>query len=610
MRSSLRTQLILLAVVAFSVHFLSQVIESFWALDALTGQVYANVERQLDQNQTQRLEEKGNIFFSLAELVIREQGLQFFLDDLSNFKRYGLYIQEVLVLDQELFPLRPDWQSNENFYIFRKDGVLKKLIEETISRGRRRFSLDSRNYFQEEGLPRVFGVFSILPEEGVILGVGTDYSLTRIENAAVQRISNELTWQFFTSSTLWNFILITAVILVVLIWIQKGFLQPLKAVQKAFSDMGDGNFPRSLDFGQSKELRMIADQFGQMALRLEKSIFESQSKERQYRNLIEHLPQGIFIKNNQSVYVSCNTAYARMLGRQVDEVVGKTDYDFFSDLRAKKYIEWDNQVFENGGTLQKDEETFENNQHLWFTTLKMPVKFGPSEEGVLGIKWDITNRKLRSQQMEALNKELEQKVQERTLALEEALSKLEQLTRLDPLTQIPNRRAFQELIIQEWSRHRRVDRQLALLMIDIDDFKAYNDNYGHTEGDQCLVRVAQALKRKVGRAGDHVCRYGGEEFAVLLPETDRQGALQVAEALRQSIEGLGLKHSFSQAAKVVTISVGASTMIPPEKEKPIQLVRLADKALYLAKDRGRNQSAFFSPDEENKGEYIEPEPEG
>jgi PAS domain S-box-containing protein len=142
------------------------------------------------------------------------------------------------------------------------------------------------------------------------------------------------------------------------------------AVQKAFSDIGEGNFPSSLNFGQSKELRDIADQFGQMVLRLQKSIFEIHSKERQYRNLIEHLPQGIFIKNNQSVYVSCNSAFAKMLGRSVEEIIGKTDYDFFSQLRAKKYIEWDNQVFESGDMLQKDEETLENKQHLWFTTLK------------------------------------------------------------------------------------------------------------------------------------------------------------------------------------------------------------------------------------------------
>jgi diguanylate cyclase (GGDEF)-like protein/PAS domain S-box-containing protein len=593
MRSSLRFQLIVLAIIAFSIHFASQAIESFWALRSLTGQVYENVERQLDQNQTQRVEEKGNIFFSLAELIIRDRGLDFFLSDLSRFERYGLYIQEVLVLDTDLFPLKPDWQSNENFYVFRKDGVLRKLVDETLISGRTRFRLDSRSYFDED-VPRVFGIFAILPDEGVILGVGTDYNLSRIENAAVQKISEDLIWQFFLYSMVWSFVFITGVILVFLLWIRQGFLQPLGAVQKAFSDIGEGNFPSSLNFGQSKELRDIADQFGQMVLRLQKSIFEIHSKERQYRNLIEHLPQGIFIKNNQSVYVSCNSAFAKMLGRSVEEIIGKTDYDFFSQLRAKKYIEWDNQVFESGDMLQKDEETLENKQHLWFTTLKMPVKFGPSEEGVLGIKWDITSRKLRSQKMEELNRELEQKVQERTLALEDALAKLEHLTRLDPLTQIPNRRAFQEVIIQEWGRHLRLKRTIALLMIDIDYFKKFNDNYGHTDGDQCLVQVAQTLRRLVSRPGDRVCRYGGEEFAVLLPETDQEGAEKVAEDLRAAIENLGITHEHSQAGEVITISVGATAVIPQGKEKPILMVKLADKALYQAKDAGRNRTAFHN----------------
>jgi PleD family two-component response regulator len=119
---------------------------------------------------------------------------------------------------------------------------------------------------------------------------------------------------------------------------------------------------------------------------------------------------------------------------------------------------------------------------------KMPVKFGPSEEGVLGIKWDITSRKLRSQKMEELNRELEQKVQERTLALEDALAKLEHLTRLDPLTQIPNRRAFQEVIIQEWGRHLRLKRTIALLMIDIDYLKNLMITTGTPMGTNALSK--------------------------------------------------------------------------------------------------------------------------
>jgi diguanylate cyclase (GGDEF)-like protein len=106
--------------------------------------------------------------------------------------------------------------------------------------------------------------------------------------------------------------------------------------------------------------------------------------------------------------------------------------------------------------------------------------------------------------------------------------------------------------------------------------------------------VAQTLRRLVSRPGDRVCRYGGEEFAVLLPETDQEGAEKVAEDLRAAIENLGITHEHSQAGEVITISVGATAVIPQGKEKPILMVKLADKALYQAKDAGRNRTAFHN----------------
>jgi diguanylate cyclase (GGDEF)-like protein len=130
-------------------------------------------------------------------------------------------------------------------------------------------------------------------------------------------------------------------------------------------------------------------------------------------------------------------------------------------------------------------------------------------------------------------------------------------------------------------------------MIDIDYFKAYNDYYGHAQGDSCLQEVAQTLSSGLRRTVDFVARYGGEEFAVILPETDEENAHSAAEHLRQEVEDRRILHESSPGAPYVTISVGAATVVPSTKLSPYSLVEQADRALYLAKQRGRNRTAQY-----------------
>jgi diguanylate cyclase (GGDEF)-like protein len=125
-------------------------------------------------------------------------------------------------------------------------------------------------------------------------------------------------------------------------------------------------------------------------------------------------------------------------------------------------------------------------------------------------------------------------------------------------------------------------------MLDVDHFKAFNDKYGHLAGDSCLRRIANALQNTVSRSHDAVCRYGGEEFAILLPETDSKGAQRVAVMLRDEIMALGIAHERSSTGLVVTASQGIATLIPSSSNSPHQLVELADKALYKAKSNKRN----------------------
>ncbi len=173
--------------------------------------------------------------------------------------------------------------------------------------------------------------------------------------------------------------------------------------------------------------------------------------------------------------------------------------------------------------------------------------------------------------------------------LEEANAKLEALSVLDGLTGIPNRRRFDAFFYQEWRRALREGTSLALILIDIDYFKLYNDHYGHHIGDDCLKKVAITMNRALMRPTDLIARYGGEEFVAVLPETDCNGALHIAEQLRAQIEAQAIPHAASRVNNNVTISLGVSAMIPSPNTPPTTLLATADKALYQAKQEGRNR---------------------
>ena len=178
--------------------------------------------------------------------------------------------------------------------------------------------------------------------------------------------------------------------------------------------------------------------------------------------------------------------------------------------------------------------------------------------------------------------ELQRLVQERTLQLEEANRRLEELSFLDGLTEVANRRQFEQILDLEWRRAVRSGSPLSLILADIDHFKAFNDGYGHQAGDRCLRDVATLLDSIVQRAGDQVARYGGEEFAAMLPETDAEGAEKIAERMRRAVESL------ETGGGRVTVSIGVATTVAGETRSAESLVAAADAALYDAKHAGRN----------------------
>lgn len=175
------------------------------------------------------------------------------------------------------------------------------------------------------------------------------------------------------------------------------------------------------------------------------------------------------------------------------------------------------------------------------------------------------------------------------LELKQHRDMLESLSSLDGLTGIPNRRRFDQFFDQEWKRSVRELTFLSVIMMDIDFFKAFNDNYGHCSGDDCLRQIARSLVDSLKRPTDFVARYGGEEFVAVMPKTDSEGAAFMAETMRKRIEALDIQHSYSPVSKRVTISLGTASAIPSEDSSPTDLIEAADQVLYKAKMEGRNQ---------------------
>ena len=180
------------------------------------------------------------------------------------------------------------------------------------------------------------------------------------------------------------------------------------------------------------------------------------------------------------------------------------------------------------------------------------------------------------------------------LELKSQRDRLSRLTLIDGLTELANRRAFDERLEQEWRRALRTEVLLALIMIDIDFFKGYNDAYGHLAGDDCLRYVAQTLAASLKRAGDFVARYGGEEFIAILPGLNVKGMRAMAETMRESVAKLRIPHRSSTIAPYVTISIGAVSLMPAAGALSRSLVAACDQQLYLAKSHGRNRVSIES----------------
>lgn len=190
--------------------------------------------------------------------------------------------------------------------------------------------------------------------------------------------------------------------------------------------------------------------------------------------------------------------------------------------------------------------------------------------------------------IQELNEDLETRIKSRTKELQVANRKLAQMSKIDPLTGLGNRRYFDEQFKYAWNKSLNENKPISIIMMDIDYFKSFNDSYGHLEGDKCLKKIADTIKSSIREKADIVARYGGEEFVALFSETDSDMAAIMAERIRRNIKSLKIPHRFSCVSDYITISLGVNTIIASEDDSMNEFIRKADRKLYIAKEKGRD----------------------
>jgi diguanylate cyclase (GGDEF)-like protein/PAS domain S-box-containing protein len=285
------------------------------------------------------------------------------------------------------------------------------------------------------------------------------------------------------------------------------------------------------------------------------------------RTIVNNMAEGLLIIEASGRIQFTNPACDQYLGYAPEELAGRYISDLLNPLVAQEYLEYFSRYAANPETAHSHGTREVIIRHKLGKSVCMDLTLTPMflrQPLFIGLLHDITHHKLS----------------------EDALQRA---AMVDPLTKIANRRHFDSFLEKEWQRATRTGAPLSLVVLDVDHFKLYNDTLGHAAGDVCLQQVAQAIDEHALRGTDLAARYGGEEFVLLFAETDANAAAALAESLRAHIEALQLPHPRSPTSPWITVSIGVATMTPRQNDRIESLFVAADRAMYAAKEEGRNR---------------------
>ncbi|MFW6358203.1 MAG: putative bifunctional diguanylate cyclase/phosphodiesterase [Chroococcales cyanobacterium] len=324
--------------------------------------------------------------------------------------------------------------------------------------------------------------------------------------------------------------------------------------------------------------------------------------------ILETIPQGIIFVDESGEQGWVNQAAAQHLDLLPEFVEPMAIAQAMAKLRMRA----DNcELLTEQGTTFFSQPNQEIRNWKWIFTNPTPKVLSISStptrmRNVPGRLWvleDITEQHFleealiqQTQELTQANQELEKAAKEQNKLYQELAKvnqELQEFATHDGLTKIANRRSFDSFLEQQWANAKRSQSFITLILLDVDFFKRYNDTYGHQAGDQCLQDITEAINHVVKRATDLLARYGGEEFAVILPNTNISGAIQMAELIQKAVKAKRIPHSSSSISKLVTISLGVASIIPDNKTSPSSLIAAADGALYQAKKTGRDRYVIF-----------------
>lgn len=368
--------------------------------------------------------------------------------------------------------------------------------------------------------------------------------------------------------------------------------KPLADIAKKIESLAKGNMDVKSRVTTQDEIGQLAATFNDMVTELRARSTALQDSEKKHRSLVEHICIGVYreIIDEQPRLTYANPSLVSMLGcDSVEELLSFPLPTYFGSMEEFDAIHADveqmHMVKNREVRLRRRDGT-----PLWGSI--MAVKHFDSQRGIFcidGAVRDITEQKQAKEKLHQAYAQLEQKVLDRTRELTILNEKLNLMSLQDGLTNIANRRYFNGFLERELQRAKREQKSIAFILLDVDYFKLYNDTYGHFAGDECLKSIASALQGSVKRATDLVSRYGGEEFAVILPDTDQNGAVLVGKRILTRIEELNIETDTSPVSKFVTVSLGLVAVVPDMDLTPDMMIIAADRALYRAKQLGRDQ---------------------